>query len=105
VHINRRPLPVASMAVTGQILVLRVISSFRQLSLSPLHTRAASRDLEIELTRLEMYPPCSCISPDFVSDKSGAVVNRADRMSLIDTNAEEGSNETALLRFMFRFFI
>ena len=95
----------ANMAVTGQILVLRVISFFGQLSSSPLHTRAASRDLDIELTRLEMYPPCSCISPDFVSDESGAVVNRADRMSLIDTNAEEGTNETPLLRFMFRVFI
>jgi len=36
----------------------------------------------------------SYIPPDLVSDinRSGAVVNRADRMSLIDTNADEGTN-------------
>jgi len=34
----------------------------------------------------------SYIPPDLVSDRSGAVVNRADRMSLIDSNADEGTN-------------
>ena len=91
------------MSAASQILVLRVISSFGQLSLSPLRTCAASGDLDIGLTRLEMWPPCFCTPPDLVSDKSGAVVNRADRMSLIDTNAEEGTNETDLLPFMLRF--
>jgi len=43
------------------------------------------------------------MSPDFVSDKSGAVENRADRMFPIDTNAQEGTNMRNLLRFVLRF--
>jgi len=39
-----------------------------------------------------------------VNDKSGAVENGADRMSRIDPNAEEGTSETDLLRFMFYVF-
>jgi len=39
-----------------------------------------------------------------VGDKSGAVENRADRVSLIDTNAEVGTNEWDLLRFVLPFF-
>ena len=38
---------------------------------------------------------------DLVGDKSGAVENRADRMSLI---AEEGTKKWDLLRFVLRFF-
>jgi len=39
-----------------------------------------------------------------VSHKSGAVENRADRMPLIDTNAEVGINGWDVLRFVLRFF-
>jgi len=42
--------------------------------------------------------------PDMVSDKSGAVKNQADRMFLIDTNADVGTNGWDVLRFVLRFF-
>jgi len=51
-HINRRPLTVVYLACASQILILSEISFFSQLSTSPLFIRAASRDLEIERTRL-----------------------------------------------------
>jgi len=52
-HINRRPLTVVDLACASQILILSEVSFFSQLSASPLFIRAASRDLKIELTRLE----------------------------------------------------
>jgi len=52
-HINRRTLTVVDLPCASQILILSEISFFSQLSASPLFIRAASRDLKIELTRLE----------------------------------------------------
>jgi len=52
-HINRRPLTVVDLARASLILILSEIPFFSQLSASPLFIRAASRDLKIELTRLE----------------------------------------------------
>jgi len=50
-HINRRPLTVVDLA--SQILILSEISFFSQLSSSPLFFCAASRDLDMGLTRLK----------------------------------------------------
>jgi len=55
-HINRRPLTVVELACASRILFLREISFFSQLSSSPLFTCAASRDLDIGLTRPEKQP-------------------------------------------------
>jgi len=52
-HINRRPRTVVDLTCAPQILILSENSFFSQLSRSPLFIRAASRDLKIELTRLE----------------------------------------------------
>jgi len=62
------------------------------------------RHHEISPTRLKTKPPCPCVPPDLVSHKSGAVEIRADRMPLIDTNAEVGINGWDALRFVLRFF-
>jgi len=52
-HINRRPLTVVDLACVSQILIRSEISFFSQLSSSPLFICAASRDLDMGLTRLE----------------------------------------------------
>jgi len=88
------------MADASQILVHRVISSFCHLSLSLLLIRAASRNLAHEAENIASLS----MHPDLVSHKSGAVENRADRMPLIDTNAEVGINGWDVLRFVLRFF-
>jgi len=103
-RINRRPLTVVDLACASQILILIEISFFSQLSSFPLFICAASRDLDIGLTRLEKSHPCPCIPPDLVRDKSSAVEARADRMSPIDTNAEDSTNKFDLLRFVLRSF-
>jgi len=52
-HINRRPLTVVDLACASRRLILCEKSFFSQLSSSPLFICAASRDLDMGLTRLE----------------------------------------------------